>query len=71
MANKYGVRIYPVDSGQILIRQTVKRPDSARYVIDRREDSWYRQIHTNVNDTASVMDAIRQALKGELRGELH
>lgn len=70
MANKYGVRIYPVDSDQVLIRQTVKRPDSPRYVIDRREDGWYRQIHISVNDTASVIDAIRQALRGELQGEL-
>jgi len=71
MANRYGVRIYPVpDSDQIMIRQTVKRPDSPCYVIDTREDGRYRQTFRNVNDTASVIDAIRQALKGKLRGEL-
>ncbi len=70
MDDKYGVRIYPVDSDQILIRQTIKRYDSPRYVIDRREDGMYRQIHLNLNDTASLIDAIRQALRGELRGEL-
>jgi hypothetical protein len=71
MANKYGVRIYPVpDSDQIIIRQTIRRPDSPRYVIDIREDGMYRQTFQSVNDTESVMDAVRQALRGELIGEL-
>ena len=71
MANKYGVRIYPVtDSDLIIIRQTVKRPGSPRYVIDTRADGMYRQTFRSVNDSESIADAVRQALRGELIGEL-
>ena len=71
MANKYGVRIYPVmDSDLIIIRQTVKRPGSLRYVIDTRADGMYRQTFRDVNDSESIADAVRLALRGELIGEL-
>jgi len=32
--NKYGVRIYPLDSKVILVKQTVKRQGSPTYVVD-------------------------------------
>ena len=68
MPNKYGVRIYALpDSDIILIKQTVKRPESLRYVVDTLEDGTHREVHINVGDTAGIADAVRQALRGELR----
>jgi hypothetical protein len=67
MPNKYGVRIYPVpDSDRILIKQTVRRPESPRYVIDTLLDGTHRENHISVDDTAGIADAVRRALKGEL-----
>ena len=68
MPNKYGVRIYALpDSDIILIKQTVKRPESLRYVVDTLEDGTHREAHINVDDTAGIADTVRQALRGELR----
>jgi len=68
MPNKYGVRIYALpDSDVILIKQTVKRPESLRYVVDALEDRAHREAHINVDDTAGIAGAVRQALRGELR----
>ncbi len=68
MPNKYGVRIYDMpDSNVILIKQTVKRPESPRYVVGPLEDGTHREAHINVDDTAGIADAVRQALRGELR----
>jgi len=70
MPNKYGVRIYPLpDSDVILIKQTVKRPESPRYVIDTLLDGTHREAHISVDDTVSIADAVRQALRGELKSE--
>jgi len=67
MPNKYGVRIYALpDSDVILIKQTVKRPQSLRYVVDALEDGTHRETHINVDDTTGIADAVRQALRGEL-----
>jgi len=66
--NKYGVRIYALpDSDVILIKRTVERPESLRYVVDALEDGAHREAHINVDDTAGITDAVRQALRGELR----
>ncbi len=68
MPNKYGVRIYPPfpDSDKILILQTIKRPESPRYVINLREDGKH-QTHTSVNDIATIADTVQRYLKGELQ----
>jgi len=67
MPNKYGVRIYAMpDSDVILIKQTVKRPGSPRYVIDTLEDETDREKHIGIYDSASIADAVRAALKGKL-----
>jgi len=66
--NKYGVRIYALpDSDVILIKRTVERPESLRYVVDALEDGTHREAHINVDDTVGIADAVRQALRGELR----
>ena len=66
--NKYGVRIYDMpDSNVILVKQTVKRPESPRYVVDTLEDGTHREAHIRVDDTTSIADAVRRALRGELR----
>ena len=68
MPNKYGVRIYDMpDSNVILIKQTVKRPESPRYVVDTLEDGTHREAYIMVDDTAGIADAVRRALRGELR----
>jgi len=68
MPNKYGVRIYAMpDSDVILIKQTVKRSESPRYVVDALEDGAHREAHINVDDTAGIADAVRRALRGGLR----
>jgi len=68
MPNKYGVRIYDMpDLNVILIKQTVKRPESPRYVVDTLEDGTHREAHIRVDDTAGIADAVRRALRGELR----
>ena len=67
MPNKYGVRIYAMpDSDVILIKQTVRRPESPRYVIDTMLDGTHREKHISVDNTAGIADAVRRALKGEL-----
>ncbi|MBA7632140.1 hypothetical protein ES703_39683 [subsurface metagenome] len=64
--NKYGVRIYLVDSEKILIKQTVKKPASPRYVVDTLQDGTHREAHIPWNETESIADAVRSALKGKL-----
>lgn len=67
MPNKYGVRIYDMpDSDVILIKQTVKRPGSPRYVIDTLKDDSHRERHVDIDDSVGIADAIRAALKGKL-----
>ena len=67
MPNKYGVRIYDMpDSDTILIKQTVKRPGSPRYVIDTLEDGTHREKHVSKDDSGCIADAVRAALKGKL-----
>ena len=67
MPNKYGVRIYAMpDSDVILIKQTVKRPRSPRYIIDTLEDGTHREKHVGIDDSASIAAAVRAALKGKL-----
>lgn len=64
---KYGARIYPLDSEKVLVKQTVRKPGSPRYVVDIREDGQDREAHIRWDDTQSIADAVRRALKGELK----
>jgi len=67
MPNKYGVRIYPISNSDIIrVKQTIRRPESPRYVVDTMEDGEHREVHINVHDTAGIADAVRRALRGEL-----
>lgn len=65
--HKYGVRIYSLDSEVMLLKQTVKKPGLPRYVIDTFSDGTHREVHIPQGDTEGIADAVRQALKGELR----
>ena len=64
--NIYGVRIYPVSKDIILVKQTVKKPTSGRYVVDRLPDGTHRERHIEINDDKSIAGAIRQAINGSL-----
>lgn len=68
--NKYGVRIYPLNPEVILIKQTVKRPGSPRYVVDTWQDGTHREAHISQDDSEGIADAVRSALRGKL-GERH
>lgn len=63
---KFGVRIYPINSEVILIKQTVKKPGSKRYVVDTLPDGTHREAHIKFNDTNSIAGAVRLALQGTL-----
>ena len=68
MPNKYGVRIYPLpNSDVIIIKQTVKKLGSLRYVVDTLEDGEQREKHISIDNTAGVADAVRLALRGKLK----
>jgi len=54
-----GVRIYPLNGGIILVKQTVKR--GPRYVVDGQ-----RELHVNIENDAALGAAVRAALKGQL-----
>ena len=70
MPNKYGVRIYPLpDTDIIIIKQTVKRSGSPRYVIDTMPDGTHRETHISVHDTTDIAEAVRQALRGQLQSQ--
>lgn len=67
MPNKYGVRIYPIaDSDVVRIKQTVKKPESPRYVVDTLEEGAHREAHISVDDNAGIAHAVQRALRGEL-----
>lgn len=65
--DKYGVRIYPLDSKIILIKQTVKKVGSPSYVVDTMPGGDHREAHVDINDDQQVAEAIRTALKGGLK----
>ena len=66
MNNKYGVRIYPLDNKVILIKQTVKKAGSPRYVVDTMVNVDHREAHVDINDDQNIAEAIRTALNGGL-----
>lgn len=65
--DKYGVRIYPLDSKVILIKQTVKKAGSPSYVVDTLADGDHREAHVDINDDQQIAETIRTALKGHLK----
>jgi hypothetical protein len=66
MANKYGVRIYPISEDVILIKQTIKRPNNPRYVVDTLKDGRHLEAHVNLEDDREIAVAVRLGLKGRL-----
>ncbi len=66
--NKYGVRIYPPfpDSSTILVLQTIKKPGSKQYVINRRDDGLH-QTHLTVDDATGIAETVQRYLRGELK----
>jgi hypothetical protein len=65
--NKYGVRIYPLDSKVILVKQTVKKEGSLTYVVDTTSDGDHREAHVRIDNDRKIAEAVRAALRGELR----
>jgi len=65
--NKYGVRIYPLDSKVILVKQTVKREGSPTYVVDTTSNGDHREAHVEIGDDREIAEVVRAALRGKLR----
>jgi len=65
--DKYGTRIYPLDEHIILIKQTVKRSGSTRYVVDTLPNGDHREAHVNIDNDKEIANAVRAALKGDLQ----
>lgn len=65
--DKYGVRIYPLDSKVILIKQTVKKVGSPSYILDTLSDGDHREAHVDIDDDREIAEAIRAALRGSLK----
>jgi hypothetical protein len=64
--NKYGIRIYPISKDVILVKQTIKRKGSPRYVIDTARDGTHREMHVDRKNRSGITAAILQALEGTL-----
>ena len=64
--NKYGVRIYPLGKGRILVKQTVKRQGSQTYVVDTLPKGLHREAHVDITDGKGIAAAVQTALKGKL-----
>lgn len=64
---KYGVRIYPLDTEVILIKQTIKKDGSPTYVVDTLPNGDHREAHVSINSDTEIADAIRTALRGSLK----
>lgn len=64
---KYGVRIYPLDSEVILIKQTVKKDGSPTYVVDTLPNGDHREAHVPIDSDGEIADAVRTALRGSLK----
>ena len=62
----HGARVYAYEDGVILVKQTVKRPGTGRYVIDTLADGTHRERHLDPGDDSAVGEAVRLAGQGEL-----
>lgn len=67
MNDKYGVRIYPLNTKVILIKQTVRKNGSPSYVVDKMANGDHREAHVDINDDREIADAVRTALNGSLQ----
>lgn len=65
--DKFGVRIYPLDDHVILIKQTIKRARSLRYVVDMFPNGDHREAHLDIDNDIEIANAVRTALKGDLQ----
>ena len=65
--NKYGVRIYPLDSKVILVKQTVKKEGSLTYIVDTTSDGEHREAHVGIDNDQEIAEAVWAALRGGLR----
>lgn len=63
----YGVRIYRLNPDYLLIKQTVKKTGSPRYIVDILPDGTHREKHIDINDDKGIADAVRHAIEGKLR----
>ncbi|MXY60411.1 MAG: hypothetical protein F4Y96_08315 [Chloroflexi bacterium] len=70
MTQRHGARVSLLFDGQkvIYVAQTVKSgpAQNAPYVIELREDGRNRERFVNWDDDAALVQAIRDALNGEL-----
>ena len=56
---KYGSRVYTLNDGTILVKQTIRK--NGRYVIDG-----HRETHVHPGDEDRLQQVIRAAERGEL-----
>ncbi|MCD6599695.1 MAG: hypothetical protein J7L19_03890 [Dehalococcoidia bacterium] len=64
---KYGVRIYPLDSKVILVKQTIKKEGAHTYIVDITSDSEHREAHVEIDNDQDIAEAVRAALRGGLK----
>ena len=65
---KFGARVYLMDSGTVLVVQTVRRgkASNAPYVIDQKPVGGNERF-VRLSDDKGIADAIRDSLSGKLR----
>ena len=54
----------PYNDGTVLIKQTVR--SGREFVIDEDENGRHQERHVNYGDAAALVQAIRDALQGQL-----
>ncbi len=59
---KYGARVYFLDGGVVLVKQTVKSTNSGLYVIDGQKER-----HVDPGDDHLLGEAVRLAGQGKLK----
>ena len=62
----HGARVYSFDDGVILVKQTLKRTGTSRYVIDTLADGTHRERHLDPGDDLALGAAVRLAVSGKL-----
>ena len=63
---RFGVRITRVYPETVFVYQTVSRQPRNRYVVDRDADNAQRVRSVNIDNDEALLQAIRDALAGEL-----
>ena len=66
--SKHGARIYGLNTGTVLIKQTIKSGPkyTDEYVVDTRPDGSHIEEHVDWDDDARIASALRRALQGTL-----